>query len=219
MLVDLTQDGYTGLDQRALALSVAPDGNLMALKRVAVSNLPSGLTTTGTVGTFVLSKINVSNGSVIWNKVINPFTDGTWNMMNVNAVSHYVNGRFLRHLAEMVVDSTGATYVAWGNSGASGHVKYDTNGTLVTTYDRLADTTGETLDSRWNSKPAVVVLPDDSFFWFQYVKKNSTEYLIGSKWDSNGNVIFKNRTLDVSRFVSNWSNFTSARTIGGGSNG
>ena len=51
---------------------------------------------------------------------------------------------------------------------------------------------------RFASKPAVVVLPDDSFFWFQFVNKNSTDYLMGSKWDSSGNVIFKNRTLDVS---------------------
>ena len=51
---------------------------------------------------------------------------------------------------------------------------------------------------RFASKPAVVVLPDDSFFWFQYVNKNSKDYLMGSKWDSSGNDIFKNRTLDVS---------------------
>ena len=64
----------------------------------------------------------------------------------------------------------------------------------------MADTTGETL-GRYASKPAVVVLPDDSFFWFQHVNKNSTDYLMGSKWASDGSVIFKNRTLDVSRLA------------------
>jgi hypothetical protein len=97
----------------------------------------------------------------------------------------------------MAVDSTGASYVAWGVNGTSRYVKYDTNGTLVTTYDRVADASTETF-GKYNSKPAVVVLPDDSFFWFQYVNKNSQDYLMGSKWDSSGNVIFKNRTLDVS---------------------
>jgi hypothetical protein len=33
------------------------------------------------------------------------------------------------------------------------------------------------------------------------VNKNSTDYLMGSKWDSSGNVIFKNRTLDVSHMI------------------
>ena len=114
-----------------------------------------------------------------------------------NTSDNFENAVLIGMLAEIVVDSTGASYVAWGSTGVSGYVKYDTNGNLVTTYDRVADTTGETL-GRFASKPAVVVLPDDSFFWFQFVNKNSTDYLMGSKWDSSGNVIFKNRTLDVS---------------------
>ena len=119
-------------------------------------------------------------------------------MSNTNA--NFENGVLIGMLAEMVVDSTGASYVAWGTTGVSGYAKYDTNGNLVTTYDRVADTTGETLGI-FASKPAVVVLPDDTFFWFQFVNKNSTDYLMGSKWDSSGNVIFKNRTLDVSHMI------------------
>ena len=99
-------------------------------------------------------------------------------MSNTNA--NFENGVLIGMLAEMVVDSTGASYVAWGTTGVSGYAKYDTNGNLVTTYDRVADTTGETLGI-FASKPAVVVLPDDTFFWFQFVNKNSTDYLMGSK--------------------------------------
>jgi hypothetical protein len=101
-------------------------------------------------------------------------------MNNPNATGQHIHGRFPGHLVEMAVDSTGTTYVVWGTTGTSGYVKYDTNGTLVTTYDRVADTTGETL-CKWNSKPAVVVLPDDSFFWFQYVNRSSQDYLMSSK--------------------------------------
>ena len=55
----------------------------------------------------------------------------------------------------MAVDSTGASYVAWGVNGTSRYVKYDTNGTLVTTYDRVADTSTETF-GKYNSKSAVI---------------------------------------------------------------
>ena len=183
---------------RALALTFAPDGNLMALMRVTSAAVPSGLTSTGDYA-YILAKINPADGSYIWNKLINPFTDAQWlTTMDPNSYTTSVNGVMVGMLAEMVVDSTGASYIAWGSTGVSGYVKYDTNGNLVTTYDRVADTTGETL-SRYASKPAVVVLPDDSFFWFQYVNKNSTDYLMGSKWASDGSVIFKNRTLDLAR--------------------
>jgi hypothetical protein len=113
-----------------------------------------------------------------------------------NEGDHFENSVLTGMLAEMVVDSTGASYVTWGSIGVSGYVKHDTNGNLITTYDRVADTTGETL-GEFASKPMVVVLPDDSFFWFQFVNKNSQDYLMGSKWASDGSVIFKNRTLDV----------------------
>ena len=103
------------------------------------------MTTSETKRAFVLSKINSANGSVIWNKVINPFTDAQWDMNDPNATGQHIHGRFPGYLVEMAVDSTGTTYVVWGTTGTSGYVKYDTNGTLVTTYDRVADTTGETL--------------------------------------------------------------------------
>jgi hypothetical protein len=182
---------------RALGLTIAPDGNLMALMRLSVGSLPSGVTTTGTDQTFLLSKINSANGSVIWNKAINPFTDAVWGAIFPGGMGTFSAGTWIGYMAEMAMDSTGATYVAWGTTGYSGYVKYDTDGNLVTTYDRVADTTGETL-GRYYGRPAVVVLPDDSFFWYQVTTKNSTDYLMGSKWDSSGNVIFKNRTLDVS---------------------
>ena len=192
----------TGTDtqqyDRALALTVAPDGNLMTLMRHAVTNMPSHLTTTGTEQVYVLSKINQSNGSIIWDVLINPYTDAQW--QSVGTYHSFANSKWVGLLADMVVDSSGNAYVAWGTTGASGWVKYDTNGTLTASYDRVADTTGETL-GRYASKPAVVVLPDDSFFWFQHVNKNSTDYLMGSKWVSDGRVIFKNRTLDVSRLA------------------
>ena len=63
---------------RALALTVAPDGNLMALRDILLCNLPNNLTTTGTEQVYVLSKINQSNGSIIWNVAINPYTDAQW---------------------------------------------------------------------------------------------------------------------------------------------
>jgi len=129
--------------------------------------------------------------------LINPFTDAQWYTTMSTSYENISNGVLNGMLAEMVVDSTGASYVAWGSTGVSGYVKYDTNGNLVTTYDRVADTTGETL-GKFASKPLVVVLPDDSFFWFQFVNKNSQDYLMGSKWASDGSVIFKNRTLDIS---------------------
>jgi len=182
---------------RALGLTIAPDGNLMALTRISVGSLPSGVTTTGTDQTFLLSKINSANGSVIWNKAINPFTDAVWGAIFPGGSGTFHSGAWIGYMAEMAMDSTGATYVAWGTTGYSGYVKYDTDGNLVTTYDRVADTTGETL-GRYYGRPAIVVLPDDSFFWYQVTTKNSTDYLMGSKWDSSGNVIFKNRTLDVS---------------------
>ena len=181
---------------RAMALTFAPDGNLMALMRVYGSHVPSGLTSTGWYA-YVLAKINPADGSYIWNKLINPFTNDQWNTTMSNRSENFSYGVLNGMLAEMVVDSTGASYVAWGSAGVSGYVKYDTNGDLVTTYDRVADTTGETL-GKFASKPSVVVLPDDSFFWFQFVNKNSQDYLMGSKWASDGSVIFKNRTLDIS---------------------
>tara|TARA_B100000674_G_C37968964_1_gene975990 strand:- start:389 stop:3934 length:3546 start_codon:yes stop_codon:yes gene_type:complete len=183
---------------RALALTVAPDGNLMTLMRHTVTNMPSHLTTSGTQLVYVLSKIDQSNGSVMWDVVINPYTDAQWT--SVGTYHSFANSKWVGLLADMVVDSSGNAYVAWGSTGASGWVKYDTNGTLTASYDRVADTTGEIL-GRYSSKPAVVVLPDDSFFWFQHVEKNSTDYLMGSKWASDGSVIFKNRTLDVSRLA------------------
>ncbi len=189
--------GSTDYVSRALGLTIAPDGNLMALMRISVGSLPSGVTTTGTDQTFLLSKINAANGSVIWNKAINPFTDAVWGAIFPGGSGTFSSGTWIGYMAEMAMDSTGATYVAWGTTGYSGYSKYDTNGNLVTTYDRVADTTGETL-GRYYGRPAVVVLPDDSFFWYQVTTKNSTDYLMGSKWDSSGNVIFKNRTLDVS---------------------
>jgi alpha-tubulin suppressor-like RCC1 family protein len=189
-----TGNNYPG--GRALALTFAPDGNLMALMRVTSAAVPSNLTSTGDFA-YILAKINPADGSYIWNKLINPFTDNQWNTtMDGSKGANFENSVMIGMLAEMVVDSTGASYVAWGSTGTSGYVKYDTNGNLVTTYDRVADTTGETL-GRFASKPAVVVLPDDSFVWLQYVNKNSTDYLMGSKWASDGSVIFKNRTLDV----------------------
>ena len=181
---------------RAMALTFAPDGNLMALMRVYGSHVPSGLTSTGWYA-YVLAKINPADGSYIWNKLINPFTNDQWNTTMSNRSENFSYGVLNGMLAEMVVDSTGASYVAWGSAGVSSYVKYDTNGDLVTTYDRVADTTGETL-GEFASKPLVVVLPDDSFFWFQFVNKNSQDYLMGSKWASDGSVIFKNRTLDIS---------------------
>ncbi len=206
--------------ERALALDIAPDGNLLTLMRHTVANMPSNLTTTGTEFVYVLSKIDQSNGSVIWNEVINPYTDAQWQTVDPN--SDYLNGKWVGLLADMVVDSTGNAYVAWGTTGASGWVKYDTTGsTLVDSYDRVADTTGETL-GKYNSKPAVVVLPDDSFFWFQHVEKNSTDYLMGSKWASDGSVIFKNRTLDVSRLAyyvyPSWKDRSVTSNITGGTN-
>ena len=129
---------------------------------------------------------------------MNPFDETQWTSSASMQSNNFSNNAMLGFLAEMVVDSTGNTYVAWGTTGVSGWVKYDTNGTLTASYDRIADTTGETL-GKYTSKPAVVVLPDDSFFWFQHVNKNSTNYLMGSKWASDGSVIFKNRTLDLSQ--------------------
>ena len=46
--VALTSRTHTQGEQKALGLSVAPDGNKMALKRVMISSLPSGLTTSET---------------------------------------------------------------------------------------------------------------------------------------------------------------------------
>ena len=182
---------------RALELSIAPDGNLMILARIASAALPNGLTTS-TSWTYLLAKIDSSNGSYIWAKAVNPFDETQWTTSASMQSNNFSNNAMLGFLAEMVVDSTGNTYVAWGTTGVSGWVKYDTNGTLTASYDRIADTTGETL-GKYTSKPAVVVLPDDSFFWFQHVNKNSTNYLMGSKWASDGSVIFKNRTLDLSQ--------------------
>jgi len=189
-------DGSNYPAGRAMELTFAPDGNLMALMRVYSSAVPSDLTSTGWYA-YILAKINPADGSYIWKKLINPFTNAQWNTTMSNSGEHFSNSVLNGMLAEMVVDSTGASYVAWGTTGVSGYVKYDTNGNLVTTYDRVADTTGERL-GKFASKPMVVVLPDDSFFWFQFVKKNSQDYLMGSKCDSSGNVIFKNRTLDIS---------------------
>ena len=148
--VTLTTGTGGSTSSRALGLTIAPDGNLMALKRVLVSDLPSGLMTSGTNQTYVLSKINSADGSVIWNKLINLYTDTQW-----NSSTSYVNGFDVGYLAEMAVDSTGASYVAWGVIDTSGYVKYDTNGTLVTTYDRVADASTETF-GKYNSKPAVI---------------------------------------------------------------
>ena len=61
-----------------------------------------------------------------------------------NTGANFENAVLIGMLAEMVVDSTGASYIAWGSTSVSGYVKYDTNGNLVTTYDRVADTTGDT---------------------------------------------------------------------------
>ena len=178
---------------RALELSIAPDGNLMILARIASAALPNGLTTS-TSWTYLLAKIDSSNGSYIWAKAVNPFDETQWTTSASMQSNNFSNNAMLGFLAEMVVDSTGNTYVAWGTTGVSGWVKYDTNGTLTASYDRIADTTGESL-GKYAGKPVVVVLPDDSFFWFQLANKNFTNYLMGSKWASDGSVIFKNRTL------------------------
>ncbi len=58
----------------------------MTLMRHTVANMPSNLTTTGTKHVYVLSKINQSNGSVIWNVLINPYTDAQWD--NVGLYSY-----------------------------------------------------------------------------------------------------------------------------------
>ena len=49
---------------RAMALTFAPDGNLMALMRVYGNHVPSGLTSTGAFA-YVLAKINPADGSYI----------------------------------------------------------------------------------------------------------------------------------------------------------
>ena len=59
---------------RATALTVVPDGNLMALMRVTGGAVPSGSTSTGSY-TYILYKINPADGSYFWNKLINPFTN------------------------------------------------------------------------------------------------------------------------------------------------
>ena len=58
----------------AMALTFAPDGNLMALRSVYGDHVPSNLTSTSAYAC-VLAKINLADGSYIWNKLINPFTD------------------------------------------------------------------------------------------------------------------------------------------------
>ena len=178
---------------RALELSIAPDGNLMFLTRLVSSELPNGLTTS-TSWTYLLGKINAADGSYMWSKVVNPFTESQWTQSSAMGSNNFSNNAMVGYLAEMVVDSTGNTYVAWGTTGTAGWEKYDTNGNLVASYDRIADTTGEML-GKYAGKPMVVVQPDDSFFYFQLAHKNNTNYLMGSKWASDGSVIFKNRTL------------------------
>ncbi len=80
---------------------------------------------------------------VMWDVLLNPYTDAQWT--SVGTYNTYPNSKYVGLLADMVVDSTGNAYVAWGTTGTSGWVKYDTSGTLVDSYDRVADTTGETL--------------------------------------------------------------------------
>ena len=43
----------------------------------------------------------------------------------------YANSKYVGLLADMVVDSTGNAYVAWGTTGTSGWVKYDTAALLA----------------------------------------------------------------------------------------
>ena len=69
--------GTTGYqsDHEVLELTFTPDGNLIAFTKMPVGNLPNGLTNSGAENTFVLAKINPADGSYIWSKAFNPFTD------------------------------------------------------------------------------------------------------------------------------------------------
>ena len=99
-------------------------------------------------------------------------------------------------------------YIAYGSSSARSRNKFDTNDSVVNSYENLNDTSylragNNPYASSVSQQPEMVTRHDDSVFMFHHQQEDLQHCMIGNKWDKDGNRLIANRTLDKS-FIQNY---------------